>query len=150
MALSDYTVERREIKIKECSFHVKGLSLDDFAQLIRHNLSDLEVVFDHFENATKGKMDLSESDLEQLVVSLAEQVPGLAASLIAAASGETTEAAVNAARSMPAPVQMKVLLDVVELTFDEVGGIKKAFEFVAGLMKKETPVIPQPTPESRR
>lgn len=136
MGLADYQPETRVIQLgKGGSFVVKGLSLTEFTTLIRHHLPDLEAIFDLGVQVTGGKADLTEDDLSRLAIAFAEQAPGFVSNLIALASGETGEKAVKAAGSLPFPLQVKTLVDIAELTFDEVGGIKKALESVAGLLK---------------
>lgn len=139
MGLADYKPETRVISLKGGSFDVKGLSLEDFAKLVNHHLTDLEALFDLGSSALSGKTDLSEDDIIKLAVSFVEQAPGFAANLIALAAGDTSEAGMTAAASLPFPVQVKTLVDIAEITFDEVGGIKKAMESVAGLLKLKMP-----------
>lgn len=143
MGLADYQPETRVIQLKGGSFAVKGLSLTDFTTLVRHHLPDLEAIVDMAAKTMDGKVDLTEDDIGRLAVVFAEQAPGFVANLISLASGETDEKAVENAYKLPFPVQVKALVDIAELTFDEVGGVKKAWESVAGLLKsKKMPVIP--------
>lgn len=142
MGLADYQPEVRVITLKGGSFTVKGLSLVEVTALIRTHLPDVEALLDLATNVLDGKTDLSEDDIGLLSVTLAEQAPGLVANLIALSSGESDEAAVQNAYKLPFPVQVKVLMDIAELTFNEVGGIKKAMGSVAGLLKKMPKSLP--------
>ena len=135
MALADTAIERRQIVIKGGSFELSGLSLDAFTTLIRTHLPDLEAVYELVENTTNGLSDLTEADLQTLVIAVAEQAPGFVANLIALSAGETSDKAIKVARSLPFPLQVKCLMEVVDLTFDEVGGIKKSIESVMRLLK---------------
>ena len=136
MALADYQKQSRSFDLKGGSFQVEGLSFDKFAKLIREHLSDVEAVIDLVEAVTSGKSDVTESDIEKILLSTAEEAPGLVANVIALASGETDPRAVVAAASLPLPVQFEVMTAIVELTFSEVGGIKKAWETITSLLKK--------------
>lgn len=135
MGLADYQPETRVIVVKGGSFTVKGLSLTEVTTLIRYHLPDVEAIFDLGSEVMGGKADITEDDLRRLAIAFAEQAPGFMANLIALASGDTSEKAINGAQSLPFPIQVKALVDIAELTFDEVGGIKKAMESVAGLLK---------------
>lgn len=130
MALSDYQPETRKFDLKGGSFSVRGLALEDVAVLIRTHLPDLEALFDVFENAAK----VSDSDFAKVAASVASQAPGFAANAIALAADEP-ESAPNAAR-LPFPVQVEALVAIGDLTFTEVGGVKKALETVAGLLAR--------------
>lgn len=143
MALADYRPETRAILVGGSSFDVKGLSLTEFTTLVKHHLPDLEAVFDLGSATLKGKADLTESDITKLAMAFADQAPGFVANVIALASGEKGEKAVDAAYTLPFPVQIKALVAISELTFSEVGGVKKAMESVAGLLTKMNLSLPK-------
>ena len=134
MALADYRPEHRVFSLKGGSFTVKGISLTEFTTLIRHHMPDLEAIFDLGSQVLAGKTELTEDDVTQLAIAFAEQAPALAANVIALASGEEGEKAVSGARALPFPVQVDVIVAIVGLTFDEVGGVKKALGSIAGLL----------------
>lgn len=150
MALADYQPETRVIPFSGGSFSVKGLSLNDFTALVRHHLPDLEAMFNLGSNTLSGKTELTEDDITKLAVAFAEEAPGFVANLIALAAGETDEKSVNAALSLPFPVQVRALAAIADLTFAEVGGIKKAMESVAGLLKQANPETVKKTLTSLR
>lgn len=130
MGLNNYTPERHEFVLKGGSFHVRGLSLEDVSRLVNHHLPDLEALFDLFSS---GQLD-SDSNLRPLVMSLVREAPGLAANLIALASDEPDSA--KQAATLPAPVQIDAILKIGDMTFSEVGGIKKGMEGIAALLKR--------------
>lgn len=130
MPLAGYQPESRVVQLSGGnSFSVRGLSLNDFAVLIRTHLPDLEGVFDLFQNVET----LTAERLEPLAVSVISQAPGFSANVIALAAGEGDA---SDAERLPFPVQVKALLDIGELTFSEVGGVKKSLEMIAALLKK--------------
>lgn len=126
--LSDFQVERRELAYKGGSFHVEGLSLESFAVLVRTHLQDLEALFDLFEHSE----NLQGADIQRLAIAVLEEAPGFAANVIALAAGEP-DAAPKAAK-LPGPVQLEALAAIGELTFTEVGGVKKFLPTVAKLL----------------
>lgn len=128
MALSDYQAERREVVLGGTSFHVQGLSFQDFATLVRTHLPDMEALFDLFD----GIENFGPDDYRKLATAVASQAPGFAANVIALASGETD--ATEAAARLPFPVTINALLTIGDLTFTEVGGVKKFLEGVAPLL----------------
>ena len=128
MALGDYKVPSHEFNLKGGSFIVKGLSLEDVTSLVQHHLPDLEALYDLFTKSA----DVMSEDFRPLVVSLVTQAPGFAANVIALAAGEPDKA--KAAATLPFPVQVDVLLKVGDLTFLEVGGVKKALESIVPLL----------------
>lgn len=131
MPLVGYQQERRTIALSGGnSFTVRGLSLSDLSVLIREYYEDLSALVDLFD----GKK-MTMQDWSPIVLPLVSQAPGLSASIIALASDEGT-AAIPSILQLPAPVQIKALTDIGDLTFTEVGGVGKAVELVAGLLKK--------------
>jgi hypothetical protein len=136
MALAGFKKQTRTFDLKGGSFSVEGLSFDKFATLIREHLSDVEAVFNLVDSIRNGTTDLTEADVERIIIAAAEEAPGLVANIIALASGEEGPEAVIGARNLPLPVQLEVILTVVDLTFSEVGGIKKAWETITSFLKK--------------
>lgn len=132
--LADFSPQRRVVEFKGGSFDVKGLSLEDITALVGNHLSDMEQVFAITEQALAEKNNkIEEVDMGALAMSFARQFPSFVADVIAHAAGEPAH--VDKARQLPAPLQVQALIEIVELTFDEVGGIKKAMESVTGLIK---------------
>ncbi len=111
------------------SFHVRGLSLNDISVLVREHFPDLDALaglFDGFDTLTVDQF-------EPLALSLVSQAPGFVANAIAVAAGEGTAAD---AEQLPGPTQVKALLEIGDLTFIDVGGPKKAWEMIAGLLTR--------------
>lgn len=128
MGLGSYKAPSHEVVLTGGSFTVKGLSLNDVSLLIHHHLPDIEALFDLFTNAK----DVTDTDFRPLAVSLVSQAPGFAANVIALAAGEPDNA--KAAETIPFPVQVDVLMKIGDLTFSEVGGVKKALESIVPLL----------------
>lgn len=126
--LADLQFEGREYDVKGGSFRVEGLSFESFAVLVRTHLSDLEALFALFADVET----MTGEDVEKLALATIEQAPGFAANVIALAAGEPTAA--PAAAKMPFPLQVQVLVDIAELTFSEVGGVKKFLPTVLRLL----------------
>jgi hypothetical protein len=139
MALSDYTPESREVALGQGkSFHVSGLSLQHIEILVRTHLPDLEELLDVF--MSEGG-NFEGEDLKKLGITLASRAPGFVANVIALGAGET-DATATAAK-LPFPIQLQALADVFEITFTEVGGIKKFMETVAALLGQMNLKIPK-------
>lgn len=125
--LADYQVERREFDLKGGSFSVSGLSLTEIEVLLRTHLPDLETLFDlfaHIEN-------VSNEDMHKIILAVVNQAPGFAANVIAMAAGEPQCAPI--AQRLAGPLQVEILKAIGELTFSEVGGVKKFLETVAAM-----------------
>jgi hypothetical protein len=130
MSLAGYQPETRSVPIgKGNSFEVKGLSLTDMAVLIREHFPDLDAIFDLFQNFES----LTPEAFQPLAVSIVSQTPGFAANVIALAAGEGDA---SDAMKLPGPIQIMALHEIGELTFTEVGGVKKALGIVATLLRK--------------
>ena len=130
MPLAGYQPVTREVALGAGnSFSVRGLSLNDLAVLVREHFPDLDAIVDLVGNFDKITAD----QFGPLALSVVSQAPGFAANVIALAAGEGDA---SDAERLPGPVQVKALLDIGELTFNEVGGIKKAWEMIAALLRK--------------
>ncbi len=137
MPLAGYKPESKTISVGAGnSFDVKGLSLMDLATLIRVHMPDMEAVFDLVSGVEVQAID----ELQPVVIAIVSQAPGLAANVIALAAGEGDA---SDAEKLPAPIQVQALVEIGHLTFAEVGGVGKAWEMVADLLKttKKNPVL---------
>lgn len=129
MSLKGYQPETRVIQLAgDNSFAVRGLSLVDVSVLVRQHFPDLDAIADLFFN---GIDKLTPAQIQSLALVLVSQMPGLAANLIAMAAGEGDA---SDAEKLPLPTQVKALLEIGDLTFNEVGGVKKGVEMIATLL----------------
>lgn len=128
MSLGSYQAPSHEVVLKGGSFHVKGLSLNEVSLLIHHHMPDIEALFDLFMNIEQ----VSESDFQSVAAALVSQAPGFAANVIALAAGEPDNAKVAA--TLPFPVQVDIIVKIGDLTFSEVGGVKKCLESIVPLL----------------
>jgi hypothetical protein len=134
MSLSNYKAPSHTFETNGGSFDVKGLSLSDVSILVNEHLPDMEAVFDLFSNS----LSLNDLQMRAVASSIVATAPGLAANIIAIAAGEYSAA--PTAATLPAPLQINIIQKVGDLTFSEVGGVKKGMQAVVGLlMERMTP-----------
>lgn len=136
MALLDYRPETAEIKFKNGSFRVRGLSLEDVSTLIRTHLPDMEMLFDLYQGSTTDVF--AKGNADRFILTLAKDAPALVANFISLASGE--EGSADAARSLSLPLQVTALSEIGRLTFEDAGGPKN---FFAALMNLLGGVVPK-------
>ena len=139
MSLSNYKAESHEFVLKGGSFSVEGLSLEHVSVLVREHLPDIEALFELFQTTE----NIGGADLEPVIKAVISQAPGFAANVIALASGEPGSAPVAA--KLPFPVQVEALMKIGDMTFNEVGGIKKSLELVTALLAKNKPMLTKMT-----
>ena len=143
MSLANYTPPSRTVSLGgDNSFNVNGLSLQSIEILVRTHLPDVEELFELFMDGGNFTTD----DLKRLALTLATRAPGFTANVIALGAGER-DATANAAR-LPFPIQLQALAEIAELTFAEVGGIKKFVETVAGLLSSMKIKVPPKVTEA--
>lgn len=131
MSLAEYQPESVEVKTgKNSKLTVYGLSLVDVSVLMREHFPDLSVLGDLMESSESIQLD----ELKPLVISLISNAPGLAANIIALGAKEPDQS--DKVFEMPGPVQISLLMAILQLTFEEVGSVKKAWEGVAALLKQ--------------
>ena len=149
MALADYVPESRPVVVNgKPLFVVEGLSLDTLAVLVKTHLPDFEAIFDivsNGQNSDENWMD----HLQRISQAVVMQAPGLAANIIAVSSTEElTEDLIRIARRLPFPIQVNALMEIGQLTFEEVGGVKKAMESMTTLLMRLRTKPLQTTPAS--
>ena len=115
--LADFKQEWREIAFKGGGFKVRGLSLEDLSLLIRTHLPDLKAMYARYTAANENG-----ETTDDMVLSFVRDTPVLAAHLIAMAAGE--ESAAEQARGLPFPLQVDAVVNVLQLTFEDIGGPK--------------------------
>ena len=106
-------------------FAVRGLSLDDISFLVQRHGAKLQDLFSQFV-ANAG--ELTTESAVGFAVPLMKEAPGIAAELIACASGDPEDAEIAA--QLPFPVQLDALEKLATLTFESGGGPKKLVETV--------------------
>lgn len=131
MGLKNYKPVRHEISLGDDSFFVRGLSLEDISALVNHHLPDIEALFTLFE---RGSSLDSDAAFQEIVMAAINQAPGFVANVIALASDEPDAA--QEAQQLPGPVQVQALLKIGDLTFKDVGGIKKGMGDIAALLSR--------------
>lgn len=116
--LADFKQEWRELRFKKGGgFQVRGLSLEDLSILIRTHLPDLKAMYARYSAANE-----TGESTDDMVVSFVRDTPLLAAHLIAMAAGE--QSAAKQARELPFPLQVDAVVNILQLTFEDVGGPK--------------------------
>lgn len=120
MPLSDYIPETFDVIYKgKTLVTVRGLNLEDLGVLARNHIPELREMYRRFDPASTGSNFLS-SDIDAMIFSLIAEAPGTAAKMIAIASDEP--GSVEQAKRLPAPLQLKILIEVARLTVEDVGG----------------------------
>ena len=138
MALSDYPPVRRAVQLPGGeSFDIRGLALEDVATLIQNHLPDLDSLVNVFvEQSNKSNDERTDIEVENIVrhaVGAVRTAPALVAHTIALACDEPDS--VDQARSLPLPVQVQAIREIVDLTFSEAGGPKKFLESLMFLIR---------------
>lgn len=132
MGLKNYKPVRHEIVLQgNDPLSIRGLSLEDISALVQHHLPDIEALFELFERS--GSMSDDES-FRKIVIAAVNEAPGFVANVIAMAADEPDAA--QEAQQLPGPVQVQALLQIGDLTFKDVGGIKKGMGDIAALLSR--------------
>lgn len=132
MGLADYKKATHVISLNDdCEVAVSGLSLSDITGLIRNRYQQLEEIYD-----TAVGPD-NQIDVEQLLQTASDVAPEIITDIIVLGSGEVSEEVYAAASNLPGPLQLSIVAKVIELTFTEVGGVKKFVETVKNLLPKK-------------
>lgn len=126
MGLATYQPRTTDVSIGEDnSVSVRGLSFNDVVWLFDRHSDDINSALGLMGENADSENPVSD---EQMLVKLVGMFPDLVASITARSSGE--EAHVEQAKALPFPTQLEVCLEVIDLTFREVGGTKKFMAMV--------------------
>lgn len=129
MALAEYTPERVEIKQGDrviCS--VRGLGTDDVSVLVRAHLDALNELF-----ALSQRVD-NQFGSTAFFMQVVTAAPQIAMDVIALAADEPGYPA--DARKLPMGLQIKILQEVVRLTFEDIGGPKAVVGLVLSMVQQ--------------
>lgn len=133
MGLQNYKPPRHEFDLgaENEPMSVRGLDLQSISVLIHHHLPDAEALFDLFAN----RVQLGTSDFQGLIMGIISDAPGFAANVIAMAADEPE--AGPQVETMPFPLQVQIIEKIGELTFKDVGGLKKGLEKLMVLLNND-------------
>lgn len=141
MSLANFQPETLTVTYKKSKFEVRGLSIIDLSSILKTHMNDLEALFDMYEQEAQG-LNFGNIALAKYATRLIADAPGLVAHIIALACDEPDQ--VNQAQRLPMVTQIDALKKIGTLTFEEVGGVKKLIEEMAGLVSQLKPESQQP------
>lgn len=121
MALTDIVFPTKRVDAGDGqSFTVRALCFDDLAFLMTSDPTGINELVKRIQDGELPD-DISRSHIGEIILNL----PNLPALIIACASDDSSPEAVRIARRLPVTVVIAALLDIVQLTFEPYGGIKK-------------------------
>jgi len=128
--LADIKVPRKEHRVGEQAFSVRGITFSDIASLV--SSGDRAELEQAVALVMEGQEDIQEAGVasSRVLGALLVQLPKLAAKVIAAAADEPDEW--TSVLAFPAPLQLEALLDIGEMTFTGEHALKN---FGAGLKR---------------
>lgn len=126
MALSKIAAARKTFAYNGETFSIRGVSMDDVTRVILDDQAEVEKAMDLID---QSRGEDGEVNIGSAIVLLVQKAPKIAAKIAACAADEP-EAWTNFL-SLPAPIQLDVLMGIGELTFSEPDALKK---FVANLV----------------
>ena len=135
MNLADFVPVKEPVVIvkTESPLMVRGLSLDDIAALLHQHIDDLDKLVGLYNQAVNGAE--AAVVVSAMSVTLVRDAPFIAAKIIALACDEP--GAEMRARQLPLSAQVRAITAILRLTFEDIGGPKKAVEslmnFIGGL-----------------
>lgn len=137
MSLKSYKPVFSQIPISETeTFGVRGLNSQDIAILVETHSDTLDELFkllgDSFgvKGASQDLVEKFDTKLAQAALHVAQKTPQFLAAVVALAAEENQQDGdfaqlIKITRTLPMPVQVNAVIEIAQLTFHEVGGIKK-------------------------
>lgn len=147
MSLANLQLRSVTEHYNETPITVHGLSANDIAGLIVNQMPALEQVFDIVEAAgVKRAEDLAKINVAEVGQTLLAQAPEFIAGVIAYAAHEPQFA--DRVLHLPAPVQVKLLRAIAQLTFVDEAGFREFVGNVVAALRSARGVVPQANNEA--
>lgn len=144
MPLSEWTPTTKEVKLGNTSFAVAGLGADDIGSLLNVHRELIEEIAVELTMMQKKKQLSPMSGISMIV----QQFSIIAAHVIQLASGEHS-VPLSTIQKMPAPTMIDALVKIVELTCEDIGGPKAAWEALQGLVERAELNLPKSLVQSQ-
>lgn len=136
----NYKVKKKDIKHDgEVIASVRGLSLNDILSLVEGNKESISLLFDKFQQV--GVMDMNDTDLRVSTISALQEMPSLAAQIIAigtdaydSVDGDAVTETIVQIMNMPVGLQFDILEGIGRLTFASQGAVKKTLGAIRPLL----------------
>lgn len=140
MGLKDLRIPEEIVEVTPGgeSFAVRGLNVDDIAFLVQRHGETLTAEYERF---AASDTELSAQAISQFLVPLIDRAPALVSEVIACASDDTSQEAMQTARRVGFMVQVDALEKIADLTFTAAGGPKKLVETVIRLAQGTTGLL---------
>lgn len=130
MSLKDFVIHKEPVTFRGVVLaEVRGLALNDVTILIRGHLNELKKLFDLYDNEATRQTAMSEA--ARYAITILQEAPELAATMIALACDEPDQVA--KAACLPLPVQVELVRKIIGVTFEEAGGAKKFLDSVVSM-----------------
>lgn len=146
MALSDYTVPRKQVDLGGGNFiEVRGLGMEDVSFLVSVHSDDMDAVVEMFRPKTSGQITpeaivKKAQEDDGMIAGLLQSFPLLAANIIAVACDEPDQ--LSNARRLPLPKQTEALIEIARLTFEDAEGFKKFVGNVTAVLRSASVKAP--------
>ena len=135
MALIDIVIPEEKIPVSEGKFFtVRGLTFEELDFLMSVNAAEVNALAAMLASVVSPDENESNKSASATMAAMQTTRPKLASQIIACASGDYSEAAIDKARLLPLPVQTEALVNIARLTFEVNGGIKKFVELLMGTL----------------
>lgn len=139
MGLETFEPETHEIKFKSGkqthAFTVRGLTLIDISGLVGDHIADIDAAYELYKSA-EAKI-FSRATLDDLVLAMCRDVPGLVAEVISRTADEPHLAATYA--KLPFSVSAVALAEILRMTLEEQGGLKNLSAALVTILKDVLP-----------
>lgn len=153
MSLRKYKPQTKSLPLGTETIIIRGLSTSTIATLIQSNLEEFGSVFGAVEQVISSTQldtadDLAIKSMESTIIGLAKSAPNFLSAAIALSvvdedeSGDLGEL-IEIAATIPMPKQVTIMLEILNLTFTEVGGIKKFIAQIGQEMQSLKPAQQQ-------
>lgn len=121
--LEDYAIPKAKVPLPGGKqIEVRGLCADDITFLVQLHLPEITKALKLYQESRNDI--LVKGNVQQFVMTLARDFPGLVAEVISAATDSRSDKAREIAAKLPVATQIVALNEITRLTMEDGGGLK--------------------------
>lgn len=123
--LGKLIIPRQQIPFGDDCFFVRGVNLNDIARLMIGHAPAMHRVYGLATEQMAKPGGVTEAAVRDIAMKAMQEFPDFVFTLIAYAADDTSDAAIENARSLPLTTQMEALLAVLQLSIKTESDLKK-------------------------
>lgn len=129
MSLKDFEIYKEPVSYRGGTVEVRGIAPVDVSAIMKTHLDEVNKLYSLYQNSDPVEQQKAIADSVSFALKVAHELPDLVAVLIVRACDEVeSEEVIEHVKHLPFGLQVEILRKIIDLTFEESGGVKKFFD----------------------